>query len=73
MLVRVLADGGAFSSVIAQPMSSWQRRYVTQAVPAGVGGIDRSVCTISAARRLARLLQSSTISELWYASSHAPR
>ena len=64
VLVRVLADGGGVL-VRDRPADVVVAAQVrAQAFPAGVGGIDRSVCTSSAARRLGRALQSSTISEL---------
>ena len=51
--------------MIAQPMSSWQRTYVSQPAPGGTGGIARSVLVISATRPDASVLQSRTMSTLW--------
>ncbi len=71
MLVGSSPVAAALSSVIAQPMSSWQRTYVIQVDPAGATGIARSVRVIRSTRRVASVLHSSTISELWYARSHS--
>ena len=60
-----LPTAAASSSVIAQPMSSWQRTRVTQPAPAGTGGIDCSVRVISATLRVASELHSSTMRTLW--------
>jgi hypothetical protein len=59
----------ASRSSMAQPMSSWQRTYVIQAVVVGAAGRARNAWAASCASPAANMDHTCTIRVLWYARS----